>query len=337
MNESLKQSTIAVLGAGSWGTALAILLARQGQSTYLWARDAAYTETMQSDRRNSRYLPDTRFPETLQIGSDLAKIVAAADDILIAVPSHAFRALIVELVSLIRPQQRLIWASKGFEPGSGKLMNQVIDELMGTKISTAIVSGPTFAKEVAQDYPTTVTVASVNHEFARQLAQRLHGDNFRAYTSHDVIGVQVGGAIKNVLAIAAGIADGLGFGANTRAAIITRGLSEVMRFGIALGGQRETFMGLSGLGDLVLTCTDDQSRNRRLGLSLGRGNSLREALATIDQVVEGVQAAHEVNTMAIRMSVDMPICDQVYQVLYESKTPKDAVQTLLSRDLKGES
>ena len=216
-------------------------------------------------------------------------------------------------------------------------MNQVIDELMGTSIATAIISGPTFATEVARDYPTMVTIASTNTEFAKQLAERMHSNNFRAYTSEDVIGVQVGGSVKNVLAIAAGIADGLGFGANTRAAIITRGLNEVMRLGIALGGQRETFMGLSGLGDLVLTCTDDQSRNRRFGLALGCGKSLEDALATIDQVVEGVQAAREVHDLAASMGVDMPIASQVYQVLYDSQTPKKAVEALLSRDLKGES
>lgn len=330
------QGTIAVIGAGSWGTALAILLARQRSNTYLWARDPAYLQTMQAAKCNTRYLPGIQFPDSLILSSNLAETVAKVEDILVVVPSHAFRSIIQQLAHVMSPGQRLIWASKGFESGSGKLMHQVINEILGTDLLTAIVSGPTFALEVAQNYPTTVTIASTNPGFAKQLAQRLHGDNFRAYTSEDVIGVEVGGGVKNILAIAAGIADGLGFGANTRTALITRGLTEIMRLGIVLGGQRETFMGLSGLGDLVLTCTDDLSRNRRLGLALGRGKSLKDALATIDQVVEGVQAAREVNDLAISMGVDMPISQQVYQVLYESKAPKDAVQTLLSRELKGE-
>jgi len=332
-----KKAAIAVIGAGSWGTALAILLARQGEPTTLWSRDPNYKETMQSARCNMRYLPDIRFPNALQLSSDLAQTVEGAEDLLVVVPSHAFRSMIQQLVELMSPGQRLIWASKGFESGSGKLMHQVINELLGTDISTAIISGPTFATEVAQDFPTTVTIGSNNPAFAKQIAERLHGDNFRAYTSDDVIGVEVGGGVKNILAIAAGIADGLGFGANTRAALITRGLNEIMRLGIVLGGHKETFMGLSGLGDLVLTCTDDQSRNRRLGLALGRGKSLEDALATIDQVVEGVQAAREVHELAISMGVDMPISQQVYQVLYEAKSPKDAVHDLLSRDLKGET
>lgn len=330
------ESKLAVLGAGSWGTALAILLARQGQATYLWARDSQQIEAMQAARCNIRYLPDIQFPDCLQLTADLALAVQSADDLLIAVPSHGFRATLEMLAGIMKPGQRLIWATKGFESGTGKLFHQVVEEVIGDDVSVAVISGPTFAKEVALALPTAVTIASTNPAFARQMAERFHDDTFRAYTSGDIVGVEVGGSIKNVLAIATGIADGLGFGANSRAAIITRGLAEMIRLGCAIGGRRETFMGLSGLGDLVLTCTDDQSRNRRLGLALGKGKSLEDALATIDQVVEGVQTAREVHELAVSVAVEMPIAQQVYEVLYEGCSPLQAVHHLLSRDLKRE-
>jgi len=330
------QSKIAVLGAGSWGTALAILLARQGQATYLWARDRAHIDSMSASRCNQRYLPDIQFPKCLELVADIAEAVKRADDLLIVIPSHGFRPILEQLADMMKPGQRLMWATKGFESGSGKLFHQVVEEVIGSSVSVAVVSGPTFAREVALAYPTAVTIASSNPAYARQMAERFHDDTFRAYTSDDIIGVEVGGAIKNVLAIAAGIADGLGYGANTRAAIITRGLAEMIRLGTALGGRRETFMGLSGLGDLVLTCTDDQSRNRRLGLALGKGKSLEDALSTIDQVVEGVQTAREVHELAVSSAVEMPIAQQVYEVLYENRSPSDAVNNLLSRDLKRE-
>lgn len=333
---SADNSTMAVLGAGSWGTALAVLLSKQGETAYLWARNLSHVESMQSGRENARYLPGVPFPPSLVVSGSLEDILAVTGDILIAVPSHAFRPLLESIHPFMKPGQRLVWATKGFESGSGKLFHQVVEEEIGEELSTAVVSGPTFAREVAIGLPTAVTVASKNPAFAKYLAERLHNDSFRAYTSDDVIGVEVGGSVKNVLAIATGIADGLGFGANSRAAIITRGLAEVIRLGTALGGRRETFMGLSGLGDLVLTCTDNQSRNRRLGLALGGGQSLEDALAAIDQVVEGVQAAREVQELAVSMGVDMPIAQQVYQVLYAGHSPKQAVHDLLARDLKRE-
>jgi glycerol-3-phosphate dehydrogenase (NAD(P)+) len=237
----------------------------------------------------------------------------------------------------ISSEQRIAWATKGFESGSGKLLHEVAQDVFGEQKSLAVISGPTFAKEVAKGLPTAVTVASNDTEFANFLADRLHTETFRVYTSDDIVGVEVGGAVKNVLAIAAGIADGLNFGANARTALITRGLAEIMRLGDALGGQRETFMGLAGLGDLVLTCTDNQSRNRRLGLGLGQGQSLEDALAAIDQVVEGVQTAREVNELAISRGVDMPITHEVYRILYEGEKPRDAVHALLSREQKAES
>ncbi|WP_455211393.1 NAD(P)H-dependent glycerol-3-phosphate dehydrogenase, partial [Kaarinaea lacus] len=251
--------SIAVIGAGSWGTALAILLARNGQNTLLWARDEHKVAAMEQARCNQRYLPDIKLPPALSVSADLKAVVDSCQDVLVVVPSHAFRGTLEILQPLMRTGQRLVWATKGFEPHTCKLLHEVVADVFGDDIPTAVVSGPTFAKEVAKGLPTAVTVASKNETFARELAERLHDDTFRAYTSDDVTGVEVGGCVKNVLAIAAGIADGLGYGANTRAALITRGLVEIMRLGDAVGGHRETFMGLAGLGDLVLTCTDNLS------------------------------------------------------------------------------
>ncbi len=328
--------TIAVLGAGSWGTALAILLARNGTPTLLWARDGSQAAAMNAERRNPRYLPDITFPATLSATADLEHALAAADDLLLAVPSHSFRATLQTIVPWLTPATRLAWATKGLEPGSHKLLHQVAAEELGADVATAVISGPTFAREVAAGLPTAVTVASRDAGVARFFAGRLHDTTFRAYTSDDVIGVELGGAIKNVLAIAAGIADGMGMGANTRAALITRGLAEMMRLGVALGGRQETFMGLAGLGDLVLTCTDNQSRNRRLGLALGGGTTLAQALQEIGQVVEGVQTAAEVWALAAAHGVDMPIAEQVWRVLHQGQPVTMAVQALLAREQKEE-
>jgi glycerol-3-phosphate dehydrogenase (NAD(P)+) len=330
---------IVVLGAGSWGTALAIQLARTKPVT-LWGHDPELMARLAEQRVNERYLPGIRLPDRVLINADLETSVREAQDILVVVPSHAFRSVLTAMQPYLGEDSRLLWATKGLESGSGKLLHEVAQEVLGDNVPIAVVSGPTFAREVAEGLPTAVTVASADARFAHDMAERLHSKTFRAYTSDDVIGVEVGGAVKNVLAIAAGIADGLGFGANARTALITRGLAEMMRLGESLGGQlgghRETFMGLAGLGDLVLTCTDDQSRNRRLGLALGQGRSLEEALAGIDQVVEGVQTAREVHDLALSQGVDMPITEQVYAVLYEAREPKDAVQALLNRDQKAE-
>lgn len=329
-------SPIAVLGAGSWGTALAIQLCRAGGEVTLWGHEPELMTDISAAQCNKRYLPDIPLPKQLSLSSDLASALAGVRDVLIVVPSHAFRAVLTAVQPLLAENARIVWATKGLESGSGKLLHEVVQEVLGDDVSTAVVSGPTFAREVAEGLPTAVTVASTDESFAADMAARLHSATFRAYTSGDVPGVEVGGAVKNVLAIAAGIADGLGYGANARTALITRGLAEMMRLGETLQGQRDTFMGLAGLGDLVLTCTDDQSRNRRLGLALGQGNSLETALAAIDQVVEGVQTAREVHELALSQGVDMPITEQVYAVLYESRKPKDAVQALLNRDLKAE-
>lgn len=336
MNSVVTRSPIAVLGAGSWGTALAIHLARNGQPVWLWGRDMPHIAELLALRRNGRFLPDTVFPDTLLPTGDMTRALAEAQDVLVAVPSEGFRSTLERVVLHGGPDTRLAWATKGFEPGAGRLLHQVVADVLGAAIPTAVISGPTFAREVAAGFPTAVTVASSLPWFAAHVASRLHGGAFRAYTSDDVAGVEIGGAVKNVLAIAAGIADGLGFGANTRAALVTRGLAEMMRLGEALGGKRETFMGLSGLGDLVLTCTDNQSRNRRLGLALGQGEALPGALAAIGQAVEGVQTAREVWRLAQRLHIEMPITEQVHHVLHAGRLPRDAVTALLDREQKAE-
>src|ERR1700723_3097561 len=278
---------MAVIGAGSWGTALAIQLAREGHPTQLWARDAAQADAMRLARRNQRYLPDAEFPGALQVTSDLRAALDKARDALIAVPSHAFRATLENIRPHLGPRTRIAWATKGFETATGLLPHQVAQQILGSR-SGAVLSGPTFAKEVGAGLPTAMTVASGDERFAKELALSLSGPRFRAYMQSDIMGVEVGGAVKNVIAIGSGIADGMGFGANTRVALITRGLAEMMRLGVRLGAARDTFMGLAGLGDLVLTCTDDQSRNRRFGIALGRGQSLNEAQSGIHQVVEAL-------------------------------------------------
>ena len=332
----IDSTPVSVLGAGSWGTALAIQLARGGRPATLWGHDPQHMADLRAARVNARYLPGVPLPDSLQLSDDLATTVGGVRDILVVVPSHAFRATLAAMQPHLRDDARIMWATKGLESGSGKLLHEVVAEELGEGRVMAVVSGPTFAREVAEGLPTALTVASMDPGYARFVAERLHSDTFRAYMSNDVPGVEVGGAVKNVLAIAAGISDGLGFGANARSALITRGLAEIMRLGQALGGQHETFMGLAGLGDLVLTCTDDQSRNRRLGLALGQAETLEAALAGIDQVVEGVQTAREVHDLATSLGVEMPITEQVHAVLYEGRAPKAAVHALLTREQKPE-
>lgn len=327
---------VAVLGAGSWGTALAIQFARMDRVARLWGRNREQLQDYQRERMNRRYLPNALFPERLQIEPDLQTALETCTDILIAVPSHSFRALLEEIAPFVRPGLRLAWATKGFELSTGKLPHEVAEEILDREVPLAVISGPTFAKEVGAGLPTAMTVAATDQAFALALAKSLSGLNFRVYTSSDLIGVEVGGAVKNVLAIGAAISDGLGFGANTRIALITRGLAEMTRLGVALGAQRETFMGLAGLGDLVLTCTDNQSRNRRFGLALAAGQHVEAAQQTIGQVVEGVLAAKAVREVAARLRVEMPICEQVYRVVHEGLAPKAAVKDLMAREIKAE-
>ncbi len=331
-----RQQPMAVVGAGSWGTALAIQLARAGHPVHLWGRDAAQVAAMQRLRRNQRYLPDAAFPPALSVAGDLAQTVAGVRDVLIAVPSHAFRATLDAIRPHLHEDTRVAWATKGFEIASGLLPHQVAGAVLGAKPG-AVLSGPTFAREVGAGLPTAMTVASRDPALAKALASRLSGPTFRAYMQTDIIGVEVGGAVKNVIAIGSGIADGMGFGANTRVALITRGLAEMMRLGVQLGADRSTFMGLAGLGDLVLTCTDDQSRNRRLGLALGRGHCLEDAKSGVQQVVEGISAARAVCMVADRLAVEMPICREVSEILYAQKPVREAVQELMGREMRFES
>ncbi|NMQ17999.1 NAD(P)-dependent glycerol-3-phosphate dehydrogenase [Candidatus Competibacter phosphatis] len=332
----LVAARVAVLGAGSWGTALALLLARNGHDVRLWGHDPEEVAPLCRERENRRYLPGVPFPVRLNAGADLIEALAGVELALVAVPSHAYGATLARLRPLLPATAGFAWATKGLEHGSGRFLHEVTLEALGRDRSAAVISGPSFAVEVARGLPTAVTVAAWDVEHARRVATVLHGSNLRAYTSSDVIGVELGGAVKNVLAIAAGIADGLGFGANARAALITRGLAEMVRLGVAVGGQRETFMGLAGIGDLVLTCTDDQSRNRRFGLAIGRGDSAEAASAAIGQVVEGAATVREIRRLARRHGVELPITEQVDAVLYHGQSPRRAVENLLARDPKPE-
>lgn len=316
---------------------MAILLARNGHGVVLWGRGREQLAAMSNERRNQRYLPEHAFPDALRLSADLDEALTGARLVLVAVPSHAFQALCVRLESHAAGLAGLFWATKGFEPGSGRLLHEVAQASMAQTVPLAVLSGPTFANEIARGLPAAVTCASTSAGFAEQVAALFRNDRFRVYTSRDMVAVEIAGAVKNVLAIAAGIADGLGFGANTRAALITRGLREIVRLGTAMGGQAESFMGLAGLGDLVLTCTDDQSRNRRFGLALASGLSVEAAKQSLGQVVEGINAARDVMRQANRIAVEMPIAEQVNRVLYEGVAPADAVHALLARPPGAES
>jgi glycerol-3-phosphate dehydrogenase (NAD(P)+) len=328
---------VAVLGAGSWGTALAIQFARGGRPVRLWGRDRAALAAMAVSRCNERYLASASFPASLHVEPELPAALAGARDVLVVVPSPALRAVLSALAPLLDGAMHVAWATKGFELETLKLPHQVAREVLGTQRQIAVLSGPTFAREVGAGLPTAMTVASPDAAYARALARELSSANFRAYSSTDIMGVEIGGAVKNVLAVGAGLSDGLGFGANTRVALITRGLKEMTRLGVALGAQPDTFMGLAGLGDLVLTCTDDQSRNRRLGLLLAGGSAPSAALAQIGQVVEGYAAARALHAVAARAAVEMPLSAVVYRVLYESLSAEKAVRELMSRPLKTEA
>ena len=331
-----EQIPVGVLGAGAFGTALAIQLSRRGAPAFLWGRDATAMATMQESRENARYLKGCALPAQLVATSDLARLVAESGDLVIATPSHSLRETCERLRPLLRPEQGIACAAKGLEPGSGKLAHDVIGEVLGSERCIAVISGPTFAKELGLGLPTAVTVAANDPAFAERMALRFHGDGFRAYTSTDLVGVEIGGAAKNVLAIAVGIADGLGLGANTRSAMITRGLNEITRLACALGAQPETLMGMAGLGDLVLTCTDNQSRNRRYGIQLGQGATPEQAKATLEGVVEGVRAAPEVLRVARSLGVDLPLLEMAGAVIAGQVSPIEAMKRLAERPLRAE-
>ncbi|MGL6190318.1 MAG: NAD(P)H-dependent glycerol-3-phosphate dehydrogenase [Serratia nevei] len=330
-------ASMTVIGAGSYGTALAITLARNGHSVVLWGHNPAQIQTLQQDRCNQAFLPDVPFPDTLLLEADLARALVASRDVLVVVPSHVFGDVLRQLKPHLRPDARIVWATKGLEAETGRLLQDVAREALGETIPLAVLSGPTFAKELAAGLPTAIALAATDAQFADDLQQLLHcGKSFRVYSNPDFIGVQLGGAVKNVIAIGAGMSDGIGFGANARTALITRGLAEMSRLGSALGADPSTFMGMAGLGDLVLTCTDNQSRNRRFGIMLGQGKGVQEAQDSIGQVVEGYRNTKEVLALAQRHGVEMPITEQIYQVLYFHKDAREAALSLLGRARKDE-
>ncbi len=331
-----RETAVAVLGAGSWGTALASLIARNGHPTVLWGRDAAQVEAIDQRHENPRYLPGIPLPPSLRATTDLAAAVARAGLILVVVPSHAFTETLTELAPLRPAGVGISWATKGFEPGSGRFLHEVAADLVGDDVPLAVVTGPSFAKEVASGLPTAVTVQSETEAFGRDVAAVLHGPSFRAYTGTDMRGAELGGAMKNVLAVATGAADGMALGLNARTGLITRGLNEMLRLNQAIGGRPETLMGLAGLGDLVLTCSGDLSRNRRLGLALGRGEKLDDAVRAIGQVVESVQTANEVMRLADRYGIELPISSNVQAVLHGEISPAEGLARLMAREQKPE-
>jgi glycerol-3-phosphate dehydrogenase (NAD(P)+) len=330
-------ASMTVIGAGSYGTALAITLARNGHNVVLWGHNPDNIRTLQAARCNQAFLPDVPFPDSLVLETDLALALAASRNILVVVPSHVFGDVLQQIKPHLRADSRVVWATKGLEAETGRLLQDVAREILGDDIPLAVVSGPTFAKELAAGMPTAIALAATNAEFAEDLQQLLHcGKSFRVYSNPDFVGVQLGGAVKNVIAIGAGMSDGIGFGANARTALITRGLAEMSRLGSALGADPSTFMGMAGLGDLVLTCTDNQSRNRRFGIMLGEGMDVQGAQDKIGQVVEGYRNTKEVRALAQRYNVEMPITEQIYQVLYCQKDAREAAISLLARASKDE-
>ncbi len=328
--------TVTVLGSGSWGTALAAQMARQGHHALLWGRDPVQVQGINERHENARYLPGVVLPESLRATLDFDAAVRGASMLLVVTPSHAFTETVRRLAPLRPEGCGVAWATKGFEPGTGRFLHEVAGEILGHGVALAVVTGPSFAKEVAQGLPTAVTVHSDDTDFAQAVADVLHSPAFRAYTGSDMLGAELGGAMKNVLAVATGVADGMGLGLNARAGLITRGMNEMLRLGAALGARPETLMGLAGIGDLVLTCTGDLSRNRRLGLALGRGQALAEAVAAIGQVVESVQTADEVMRQAETHGIDLPISRQVQRVLHGEITPVEGLRELLAREQKPE-
>ncbi|WP_052117594.1 NAD(P)H-dependent glycerol-3-phosphate dehydrogenase [Legionella norrlandica] len=327
------QKNIAILGAGSWGTAVAIHLAQAGHKTLLWSHNPQHVDLMLEQHANPTYLPGISFPENLIPSDDLNLCVQTADYVIIAVPSHAFSELINKIP---KPIQGLTWLTKGVDPQSHHLLSELVAKQFGSKFPVAVVSGPSFAKEVAHFLPTALTLAGNNIRYQKSIHKLFHHNNIRVYLSDDLIGVQLCGAVKNILAIACGISDGLGYGANAKAALITRGLAEMSRLGLSLGAKQDTFLGLAGVGDLVLTCTDDQSRNRRFGLLLGRNIPIQEAEHQIGQVVEGKHNAAQICAIANKNNIEMPICEQINALLHGTINAKQAVNNLMSRPAKEE-
>lgn len=326
---------VSVIGAGSYGTALAVVMASKGLKVMLWDHRPQRAEIMQHDRENFSYLPGIAFPDTLAVTSSLEEAARATRTLLIVVPSATFQDVVSKLSPFITKNHRFAWATKGLSP-DGRLLSDVASQILPYKIPMAVLSGPTFARELASGMPTAISVAGTPREFSSELCHLIHTRTFRLYEGDDLIGLQIGGAVKNVIAIAAGMSDGLGYGANSRTALITRGLAEMVRFGVARGAAERSFMGLSGLGDLILTCTDNQSRNRRFGVMLGKGVKPDEALKSIGQVVEGYGMIPVLRKLAKEIGVQMPICSELYEIVYKGKSGSEAASELLSREIKSE-
>lgn len=322
------KTPIAVLGAGAWGSALATLLARNEQDVRLWDHDSKPLLKMQQ----TRHLLGVALPDNLIISTRLEDAVRDVRDICLVVPSHAFEKVLARLKKIVPENVRFVWGTKGLNPDTGELLHQTVASVFSSETPIAVLSGPSFAKEVVMNFPTAVSLAGNNRDFLNELAVRFHGTHFRVYINPDVIGVQLCGVVKNVMAIAVGISDGMGYGANTRCALITRGLAELARLTVALGGQRDTVLSLAGVGDLILTSTDNQSRNRRFGLSIGQGNSADQALKDIGESVEGYYNARQLFQLAQKTGVFMPISEQIYKILYEQHEPKTVLNELFSRD-----
>lgn len=347
MNNPFK---IAVIGAGSWGTALAILLGQKYENVQLWAHRKAHSEHLRSHRENGKYLPGIEFPAALSIVDSLEEAVVDASMVVMVVPSHSYRDVFTRLIPHLAPKSRVVSAVKGIENTSLKTMTQVMEELLmrfysssspylsreNNGIELGVLSGPSFAKEVAQSVPTAVTVGFKNIEIAKEIQRIFVTEYFRVYASSDLIGLEISAAAKNIIAIATGVCDGLGYGLNTRAALITRGLAEITRLGIALGAEENTFSGLSGVGDLLLTCTGSLSRNRTVGLKLGEGKKLGQIKDEMQMIAEGIKTTRSVYELTQSLGIDMPILEQVYKIIYEDKDCGDAVYDLLKRELKVE-
>lgn len=331
----MNEKHFSVVGAGAWGTALAQVLAVNGHRVSLYTHEAGHRQALIADRENKQFLPGTLFHNNIDVTEDLNLDLAASDEVLIAVPSHAFRPVL----ELIKPHLRvegLVWATKGLDPKSGEFLSDVAADVLGPDFKLAVLTGPSFAKEVGDGHPTAIVMAGNDAGFTNKMQAYFQAPHFRTYLCDDFLGAQIGGAVKNVMAIAVGIADGLGLGANTRAALITRALAEMIRLASSLGANPQTLTGLSGLGDLILTCSDNLSRNRRFGLYVGQGMSFDDAVAKVEQVVEGYGNAELVYNIAQKHEVDMPIVETMYQVLYQNLAAKEAVTQLLSREATNE-
>lgn len=329
------KESIAVLGAGSWGTALALLLARNHHPVRLWGHDSGRMQQVKKAHSNAKYFPNVIFPPSLEIELDIARCVQDVDHVLLVVPSHAFSVTLESIAPYLSVNTGVFWGTKGLD-AAGQWLHEVAAQQLGNKSKLAVLSGPSFAKEVVDEKPTAVTIAAQDNAYGENLCKLLSNHYFRAYQSTDLIGVQLGGAVKNTLAIAAGIVDGSNLGANARSALITRGLAEMMRLGAAVGAKATTLMGLAGVGDLILTCTDNQSRNHRFGVLLGQGLSVETALQQIGQVVEGVKTTERIQCLRAHHQVDMPITQCVAEVLQAKITVKQAVQQLMARPLRFE-